>query len=119
MNDYDSAFLGYDIRIDPELVRGEWSRERRLTYLLNPEIDIPLSIDTLCWPSVFKYGRQGQSDPIVNSDAILVTPSGYYQTALRFWTKVADMQKAIPPHKSGTTGAIKVFSREPLFDNGF
>ena len=90
MKNYDSAFLGYDIRIDPELVPREWSRERRLTYLLNPEIDIPLSVDTLCWPSASEHRRRADSTSGVKSD----------------------------PAKEPVV-AKKVFSKEPLFNNGF
>ena len=46
-------FLGFDIRLDPvNLARG-WSAERRQQYLLRDDIEVPLSIDPMVWPSKF------------------------------------------------------------------
>ncbi len=46
-------FLGFDVRLDPvNLARG-WSAERRNQYLLRDDIEVPISIDPMVWPSKF------------------------------------------------------------------
>lgn len=46
--------LGFDARyIDTE--REPWPLDMRQEYLLRPEIERPLAIDTLVWPTCFEY----------------------------------------------------------------
>jgi hypothetical protein len=62
MTSYRSRLLGFDIRLSPDdYLESAWDKERRLSYLLRPKTEWPLSVDTLVWPSVFFpkiYGTQ-------------------------------------------------------------
>jgi hypothetical protein len=50
---YTEAVIGFDAR-EQFLASGEfWPPDRRRTYLLRPEVERPLSVDALVWPSVF------------------------------------------------------------------
>jgi hypothetical protein len=50
---YTETVIGFDAR-EQFLASGEfWPPDRRRTYLLRPEVERPLSVDALVWPSVF------------------------------------------------------------------
>jgi hypothetical protein len=44
--------LGYDARVPRALLAGEWDGARRQRFLLRPDVTIPLSVDTMIWPSL-------------------------------------------------------------------
>jgi hypothetical protein len=46
-------FLGFDVRLDPVALARGWSADRRSQYLLRDDINVPLSIDPIVWPSKF------------------------------------------------------------------
>jgi len=47
----DELLLGFQLRIVPEKLE-RWDAERRKTYLLREEIEIPLSVDKAVWPLI-------------------------------------------------------------------
>jgi hypothetical protein len=49
---YDSpdVILGYQLRVPAEEVGAHWDSNRRMHYLLRPEIESPLSADPRVWP---------------------------------------------------------------------
>lgn len=50
---FPERILGYGARtLDPAL-EGLWDTRRRETFLLRPDVRVPLSVDVLVWPSVF------------------------------------------------------------------
>jgi hypothetical protein len=46
--------LGYDARVPRTALGGEWSGERRQRFLLRPDAEVPLSVDTMIWPSLIR-----------------------------------------------------------------
>jgi len=48
-----AALLGFDAREMSAPPRA-WDADRRELYLLRPEVESPLSVDALVWPSVFE-----------------------------------------------------------------
>lgn len=46
--------LGYDARVPRAALGGEWTGERRRRFLLRPDADTPLSVDTMIWPSLIR-----------------------------------------------------------------
>jgi hypothetical protein len=48
--------LGYDARVPRQALAGEWDGERRRTFLLRPDSEVPLSVDPMIWPSLMVDG---------------------------------------------------------------
>jgi hypothetical protein len=46
--------LGYDARVPRGVLASEWDGDRRRRFLLRPDSEIPLSVDTMIWPSLVK-----------------------------------------------------------------
>jgi hypothetical protein len=57
--------IEFDVRTAPEqYVSGRWDATSRAGYLLRPEVEWPLSVDGLVWPSVFRLkGVEGLDLP--------------------------------------------------------
>jgi hypothetical protein len=54
-----TTLLGFDIRVAGEAAASLWSKKRRDEFLLDPGVPVPLSVDPMVWPSVFRYrGRE-------------------------------------------------------------
>jgi len=52
----NERLLGFDIRQDAsEYVDSFWDDANRQIYLIRPNTEWPLSVDTMIWPSVFRY----------------------------------------------------------------
>ena len=49
--------LGFDARVAVEAVGKYWDAGRRRAYLLRDDVDYPLSVDPLVWPSLFDLGN--------------------------------------------------------------
>jgi hypothetical protein len=49
--------LGYDARAEASGLTGLWPVGRRELFLLRADVAMPLSVDTLVWPSVFDTGQ--------------------------------------------------------------
>lgn len=54
---FSEILLGFDNRRNPESTRASWTASRRSRYILGTTTDVPLSVDTLVWPSVFDYSQ--------------------------------------------------------------
>ncbi|HET8549510.1 MAG TPA: hypothetical protein VFL57_15965 [Bryobacteraceae bacterium] len=48
--------LGYDARVPRTLLANEWDAARRQQFLLRPDAAVPLSVDTMVWPSLIIRG---------------------------------------------------------------
>jgi hypothetical protein len=87
-------FLGFDLRLDPvNLARG-WSAERRRQYLLRDDIDVPISIDPMVWPSKFwqRHVPPGMGMPRhLGTVAVPDGTPGY--TTLGLWTELDDLKR--------------------------
>lgn len=87
--------LGFDIRRSPtDYVDRRWIAEWRQRFLLRPEVDWPLSVDTAVWPSVFHYGPR-RDDPFfaIVEGPIDATPVNFHQQCFDLWTDPADMRR--------------------------
>ena len=48
--------LGYDARTISSASKMLWDDSRRSDYLLKHDVDLPLSVDRVVWPSIFDWG---------------------------------------------------------------
>lgn len=46
--------LGFDARESPRRLAGAWSQDRKERFLYRLNVESPLSVDTMVWPSVFE-----------------------------------------------------------------
>jgi len=46
----EPRFIGYDLRIAPEVAARDWPDARRNQYLLRRDLVNPLSVDSMVWP---------------------------------------------------------------------
>jgi hypothetical protein len=84
-------FIGYDSRALPEHLGGEWDDARKQAFLLRPDVEQPLSVDTMVWPAMDD----------------LVFPDSHEQFGYGFLGLVA---RAIPPEAcSGVCVAIGTY----------
>lgn len=86
--------LGYDIRACASAYVGrEWSTQRRSEYLLKPDVEWPLSVDTMVWPSLFHFtSRLDNYRPV---SAIDVEPTNDQQLILRLWRDMSAMESTL------------------------
>lgn len=117
---YDKCeLLGFDIRLCPEdYVEALWDRKMRDIHLLSPEINWPLSVDTMIWPSLFRYFRDCSIHSYFQfNEAIDVTPRNTRHSALELWSSLDEMknyylgQKDMAP-KNGISIAIILLLRD-------
>jgi len=60
--------MGFDAREMTSPARA-WHADRRELYLLRPEVERPLSVDALVWPSVFEgVADLGWTGPVQDLD---------------------------------------------------
>lgn len=105
------------VRFDVRLHRDDyvdtfWSVEHRNQYLLRPEIEWPLSIDPLVWPSVFFSRPASDLDRYATIDVDTKVDDGDY------WLNLEQMRTYYQTHRQpGSRGvfvAIHLFSEQPL-----
>lgn len=50
------TILGFDVRLRPDdYIDRQWGGVRREAFLLRPDIDWPMSVDRIAWPSLFHF----------------------------------------------------------------
>jgi hypothetical protein len=97
----EGYLLGFDLRACArDYVEDEWSEERRETYLLKRDVEWPLSVDSIVWPSLFHFtSRLADYRPV---ESVQVEPATPRQTVLRLWDDSATMEayyaKAVTNH---------------------
>ena len=47
---YEEVVVGFDVRVRSDRAPQWWDDERRDSYLLRPEVAVPLSVDEAVWP---------------------------------------------------------------------
>jgi hypothetical protein len=47
---YEEVVVGFDVRVRSDRPPRWWDEERRDSYLLRPEVEVPLSVDEAVWP---------------------------------------------------------------------
>jgi hypothetical protein len=92
-----SDLVGFDARLAGEwYLTGRWSPERRETFLLDPSVQWPLSVDWWVWPSLF---RDEVADTLRRHplDELLISPdmSDYRVHAIGLWTSASAMKRRV------------------------
>lgn len=103
----------FDIRLyKDDYVDTFWSAEHRNRYLLRPEVEWPLSIDPLVWPSVFFSKPASDFDRYATIEVDMKVDNGNY------WLNLEQMRTHYQMHRQpGTWGvfvAVHLFSEQPL-----
>jgi hypothetical protein len=92
--------LGLDVRLPADrYLAQEWTKHRRELYLLRPDVEQPISVDRIVWPSVFLFpGDWSNPDRKVKP----VTPRfGFAEVTTRLWRDRTRMDAALRDHFSG------------------
>jgi len=105
--------IRFDVRLDKsDYVDSFWDGAHRKAYLLNSDVEWPLSADPFVWPSVFysKILREAVDVPYASIEVPPDADGG------RYWVNLDDMKKHYATHqKFGTRGitiAIELFFPE-------
>ena len=114
----NQRLMRFDVRLPKdEYVGTLWDEEHRNRFLLRPEIEWPLSVDPMVWPSVFfsKIFRDATKLPYGNIEVNPATDDGKY------WLNLEQMQAYYAAHKRpGSRGvfiAIHLFSERSLAED--
>ena len=85
-----SRLLGYDARLRPDTyVRTCWDQTRRTNFLLAEDVQWPLSVDPLVWPSVFQ------------------SKEGPWHAKLHVWLDLGRMREQLRGHPA-SGGAVEI-----------
>lgn len=96
--------LGFDIRIvDSRVVSNRWDTARRERYLIRPDVECPVSVDTVVLPSIFEFSDDGKGGTGTNK--IVVRPMGMHQLAFKIWRDKNSMIKVLTEHSGRSDGA--------------
>ena len=107
--------MRFDVRLPKEDYASEfWNREHRNRFLLAPEIDWPLSVDPLVWPSIFfsKIFKEATKLPYGNVEVDPSMDGGKYWLNLEEMKRHYDANKL--PNSKGIFVCIHLFSEAPL-----
>jgi hypothetical protein len=110
--------LGFDLKLRPDkYVSSQWPSERRRTYLIDPSVLWPLSVDNSVWPSVFRYNKDASIDE--SERRVLVEPTDFHQDALDLWAVPSDMFQAVERSERHAASdlvpiAVEILSDQPL-----
>jgi hypothetical protein len=110
--------MHFDVRVHKDDYVGTfWDEEHRSRFLLQPEIEWPLSIDPSVWPSVFfsKIFRNATKLPYGNIEVDPATDDGKYWLNLEEMRAYYDTHKRPGPH--GIFVAIHLFSERSLAED--
>lgn len=111
--------LGFDIRVDFKAQSNYWTQKRRKTYLLNAEVEQPLSVDSAVWPSVFEFpsiiadGMPRPAAPRLAVDAAVIEQ--------QLWLNLEAMRKSVR-NSNGIGGkeiAIEILAETELSPDKF
>jgi hypothetical protein len=75
--------LGYDARIPRGVLASEWDGERRHRFLLKPDANVPLSVDTMIWPSMVMRAGGVPQGPDRNYESSLASRPEEVRAAVR------------------------------------
>lgn len=95
----------FDVRLDKsDYLDTLWDRERRQSYLLRPDVEWPLSVDPLVWPSVFysEIFKEAVNLPYSSIELPPSTDDGDY------WLNLDRMKEHYDSHKKAGTGGVIV-----------
>jgi hypothetical protein len=87
-------FLGFDVRLDPANFARGWSAARRTQFLLRDDIDVPISIDPMVWPSKFWQRHVPPGIGIPRHPGTVVVPDGTPgYTSLGLWIDFDELRR--------------------------
>src|SRR6185295_8059532 len=86
------ALLGFDARETFVPPARSWTTRRREDFLLRPEVEKPLSVDTWAWPSIFGDGFTDSDRPTEVQLPEMPAWRGANQT---LWDDLASMDEAL------------------------
>jgi hypothetical protein len=87
-------FLGFDLRLRPADLVAAWTTDRRRQYLLRDDVEVPLSVDPMVWPSKFwqPHVPPGMGAPRhLGTIAVPDGTDGY--TTLGLWTELGSLRQ--------------------------
>lgn len=93
--------VGFDCKIWGPKLMASWGQARRKQYLLRPEVDVPLSVDILCWPSALDTG-EGSTLPTQERErlGLLGVPVSeeFVGPFAPYWTSLKSLEAEITRH---------------------
>lgn len=114
----NQRLISFDVRLNKDgYVMAFWDDEHRKRFLLQSDIEWPLSIDPLVWPSVFftKIFRDSTKLPYGSIEVDPITDGGEY------WLSLEAMKAHYEAHKSPSTNGVficvQLFSEQQLSGN--
>ena len=104
MDAMNRRIIRFDVRVGKaDYLDSFWDKERRDSYLLDPDVEWPLSVDSLVWPSVFysQIFREAAGAPHSSIEVPPWTDDG------RYWLNLEQMRAHYASHKTpGSEGVI-------------
>jgi hypothetical protein len=105
---FEEVIVGFDVRVRFDRPAEHWDEERRDSYLLRPEVPVPLSVDEAVWPrpgSSLAEGRFEVLTPRYSSleDALAAATSDEVVVAISQWRGPGE-----PELPAGPTWPMKV-----------
>lgn len=111
----NQKLMCFDVRLPKEdYAPAFWDRKHRESFLLSQEIEWPLSVDPLVWPSVFfsKIFGDATKLPYGNIEVDPAVDGGEY------WLNLAQMKRHYEanklPNSKGVFVCVHLFSEAPL-----
>lgn len=107
----------FDIRLEKvDYVAAFWDTAHRDRFLLRPDVDWPLSVDPLVWPSVFysEIFREATKSPYGSIEVPPSIDEGQY------WLNLKQMSEYFNTHNAlirGVAIGIELFSEKPLAED--
>lgn len=108
----------FDVRLDKEhYLDAFWDKDHRNRFLLKPDIEWPLSVDPLVWPSVFysEIFRKASTLPYGSIEVPPSTDDGQY------WLNLERMKNYYGTHKKADSGGVLIgidlFSEKSLAED--
>lgn len=113
------ALVGFDAREMQCRLYKMWSQSRKETYLLRHDIQMPLSIDILVWPSIFDTEKRIVSQ---NKEHENTAPKGiplpkWIGPNRPLWCDLESLEKYIDERKTYTTQMYQIIAITLLDDN--
>lgn len=108
--------LGFDLRpAAAAFIAPLWNAERRDRFLLAPETPLPLSVDTLVWPSLFAFAHSYDLT-LPNFEPITVGPADFRDESLKLFFDPAEMYGRFFAAANPDASTADPVDRTPRFD---
>lgn len=114
----NQRLISFDVRLNKnDYVRTFWDDDHRKRFLLRSDIEWPLSVDPLVWPSVF-FSKIFRDATKLSYGSIEVDPA---TDGGEYWLSLEAMRAHYEAHKLPSTNgvfvSIQLFSEKPLGGN--